>query len=108
MRVSKATDRYMPVQNMIAKSKKKPKKKAAPYPRMQLPEEKFEIHAIEDMVETEDGITLIKISFRNHMPKMDLWYMEEALLLDVTREGLNELIAEYKDRSFKEYHGIKL
>jgi hypothetical protein len=98
VRDRKEPDRYTPVEPKIAK--KKPKKKSVTAPRIrlpeQLPEEKFEINAIEDVVYV-DGKPIYLISFVNWLPEYDRWYMEETLLLDVTKKGLADLLEEYKE-----------
>ena len=107
VRDRKEPDRYTPVENKIANkkiAKKKPKKKSVTGPRIrlsgkQLPEEteeKFEINAIEDVVYV-DGKPIYLISFINWLPEYDRWYMEETLLLDVTKKGLADLLEEYKE-----------
>jgi predicted GTPase len=107
VRDRKEPDRYTPVEPKIANkkiakkiAKKKPKKKSVTGPRIrlpeQLPEEKFEINAIEDVVYV-DGKPIYLISFINWLPEYDRWYMEETLLLDVTKKGLADLLEEYKE-----------
>jgi hypothetical protein len=92
MRVSEATDRYMPVQNMIAKSKKKPKKKAAPPPprlqlgnvQVQVKQDVMEVQVKQDKMEEVQ----VKQEVKNE-PKEELKYVIDSIVDSrTTRHGV--------------------
>jgi hypothetical protein len=91
MRVSEATDRYMPVQNMIAKSKKKPKKKAAPPPpRLQLGNVQVQVKqdVMEVQVEQDKMEVQVKQEVKNE-PKEELKYVIDSIVDSrTTRHGV--------------------
>jgi hypothetical protein len=44
------------------------------------------IYAIEDVGETEDGVTLYHISFKNTLPEKDVWMTERLVRHRLTKE----------------------
>jgi hypothetical protein len=100
MRVSEATDRYMPVQNMIAKSKKKPKKKAAPPPprlqlanvQVQVKQDEMEVQVKQDEMEVQVKQDEMEVQVKQEVknePKEELKYVIDSIVDSrTTRHGV--------------------
>jgi hypothetical protein len=100
-RASKATDRYMPVQNMIAKSKKrKPKKKKAPPPprlqlanvQVQVKQDEMEVQVKQDEMEVQVKQDEMEVQVKQEVknePKEELKYVIDSIVDSrTTRHGV--------------------